>query len=166
MSIWSCKKKKLPLPKQEKNWSHMFWVNLTLLNGVRSHVAFCVLIFIFWLEPDAEIGNLDENDFHTVMVVFSKLPFWKLLLHSCVQSSFSIITRHYWQQYFERWRVLEHWWGYALILSLRRDKTKIDEVAWKIVSGTKIRACILKNIAPKEITFHLFLYASLSLKQT
>ena len=30
----------------------------------------------------------------TVMVIFSQMPFWKLLDHSYVQSFFSIITRH------------------------------------------------------------------------
>ena len=44
-------------------------------------------------------------------------------------------------------------------------KGKIEEVAWKFISYTKIRACTLNSIEPKYITLHLFLYATFSLKQ-
>ena len=57
-------------------------------------VVFRVLIFIFLLRTDGKKGHLDQNDFHTVVVVFSKVLFWKLLDHSYVQSSFLTIMMH------------------------------------------------------------------------
>ena len=57
-------------------------------------MVFRVLIFIFLFKINEKKGHLDKNDFHTVMEVFPKMLFWKLLDHSDVQSSFSTIMRH------------------------------------------------------------------------
>ena len=56
-------------------------------------MVFRVLIFIFLFKTNEKKGHLDKNDFHTVMEVFPKMLFWKLLDHSDVQSSFSTIMR-------------------------------------------------------------------------
>ena len=51
-------------------------------------IVFRGLIFVFWFKTNIEIGQFDENDFCTLMVV-------KLLLdHSYVQKAFSTIMRH------------------------------------------------------------------------
>ena len=47
----------------------------------------------------------------------------------------------------------------------KHHETKIDEGVWKIISYIKVRVYASKKIAPKQMTFHLFLYASFSLKQ-
>ena len=57
-------------------------------------MIFHVLTLIFLFRTTSKKRHLDENDFDTVMVVFSKVPFWKLLDHSYIQSSFSIIVKH------------------------------------------------------------------------
>ena len=56
-------------------------------------MVFRVLIFIFLFKTNEKKGHLDKNDFHTVMEVFPKILFWKLLDHSDVHSSFSTIMR-------------------------------------------------------------------------
>ena len=57
-------------------------------------MIFHVLTFIFLFRTTSKKRHLDENDFDTVMVVFSKVPYWMLLDHSYIQSSFSIIVKH------------------------------------------------------------------------
>ena len=57
-------------------------------------MIFHVLTLIFLFRTTSKKRHLDENDFDTVMVVFSKVPFWKLLDHSYIQSSFSIMVKH------------------------------------------------------------------------
>ena len=57
-------------------------------------MVFHEFIFIFLFRANGNNGHLDENDSHTVMVVFPKVPFCKLLDRRYVQSSFSTIMRH------------------------------------------------------------------------
>ena len=64
--------------------------------------------------------------------------------------------RAHWQQYFERYATVEDFAniGEGVFQFFRQDlskldQTKIDEGAWKIISGTKIRACTAKNVASK-----------------
>ena len=63
----------------------MLWVDLTF------EWYEDAMILRVW--SNCKKGHLDENDILTVIVVFSKVPFWKVLDHSYVQSSFSKITR-------------------------------------------------------------------------
>ena len=53
---------------------------------------YCVCLFLF--RTNCKKRHLNESDILTVMVVFSKVPFWKVLDHSYVQSSLSKITRY------------------------------------------------------------------------
>ena len=46
------------------------------------------LLLLFLFRTNGRKGRLDENDIHIVMVVFLKVPFWKLLDNSYVQCSF------------------------------------------------------------------------------
>ena len=46
--------------------------------------------------------------FATVIVAFSKVPFWRLFDHSYAETSFAIIMRH---QYFERHPTVEDFRG-------------------------------------------------------
>ena len=56
-------------------------------------MVFRAYIFIFWFKTNDKNRHLDKNEFHTVMVVFPKVPFLKLLDHVYVQSSSSTIMR-------------------------------------------------------------------------
>ena len=38
-------------------------------------MVLCVFIFIFLFRANGSNGHLDENDIHTVMVVFPRVPF-------------------------------------------------------------------------------------------
>ena len=71
----------------------MLWVDLTF-ELYEDVMVFRVLIFIFLLRTDGKKGHLDENHFHTVMVVFSKVPLWKLFGHSYAQNSFLTTMMH------------------------------------------------------------------------
>ena len=55
---------------------------------------YCVFFFIFCLEPKAIKYTCMWLTSVTVMVIFWKVLFWKLLDHSHVQSSLSTITGH------------------------------------------------------------------------
>ena len=57
------------------------------LYSVSSFLPFC-------LQPTLGKDTWMRATSVTVMVTFSKVPFWKLLDHNYVQSSFSTITRH------------------------------------------------------------------------
>ena len=57
-------------------------------------MIFRVLIFVFLIRTNGKKWYFVEDDFDTVMVVFSKAQLWKLLDRSYIQSSFSTITRH------------------------------------------------------------------------
>ena len=80
-------------PKQENNVTTMLWVDVNV-EWYEDAMVFRVFIFILLFRTNGKKGHLDENDFHTVMVVIPKVPFWKLFDHSYVQSSLSIITKH------------------------------------------------------------------------
>ena len=60
----------------------------------RCHGILRVCCYYFCLEPTVRKDAWMRTTSVTVMVFFSKVPFWKLLDHSYVQSSFPINTRH------------------------------------------------------------------------
>ena len=64
----------------------MFCVDLTFV--------FLVSIFIFCLESTLGKDTWMRAASVTVMVIFLKVPFWKLLDHNYIQSSFSTIARY------------------------------------------------------------------------
>ena len=70
-----------------------FWVELTF-KRFEDVMIFCVVIFIFCLEPTVK-EQLDENDFRHYYGIFFVSTILKLLDHSFVQSSFAAITRHF-----------------------------------------------------------------------
>ena len=76
----------------------MFWVDLTF-EWYEDAMVFRVLIFIFLFRTNGKKEHFDENEFYTVMVVFSKVPFWKLQL--CSKFLFNNYEAH-WQQYLGR----------------------------------------------------------------
>ena len=57
-------------------------------------MIFCVLIFIFSLEPTVR-EQLDENDFRHYYGNFFESTILKLPDHSYVQSSFATVTKHF-----------------------------------------------------------------------
>ena len=56
-------------------------------------MIFCIIIFIFWLEPPVR-EQLDENNFRRYYSIFFESNLLKLLNHSYVESSFTAITRN------------------------------------------------------------------------
>ena len=68
-------------------------VNLTF-KWYEDAMVFCVFIFIFLLRTKGKTVRLNENDVRHCCRNFSKVPFWKLLDHRYVRSSFSKIMRH------------------------------------------------------------------------
>ena len=103
----------------------------------------------------------------TVMVVISKVLFWKLLDFSYVQTSFSAISRNIHNGI---WNILYIWRFYGTWVNIHASSSasassslhnsflvkyhemKMIEGALEIISCTKIRACSLKNIALGDFT--------------
>ena len=101
-------KKTLPLPKHWKNRTTMFWVDL-IFERYEDAMVFRVFIFIFSFRTNGKV--LMRATFIAVLVVFSKLPFWKLLDHSFVQS----------------WKLYVHGSRYVIILISRLESTWWNE---------------------------------------
>ena len=70
----------------------MFWVDLTF-EWYDDDMVFRVLIFIFLFRTNVKKEYLYESSCAFVMIIFSKVLFWKLLDHTYVQRSFSRIAR-------------------------------------------------------------------------
>ena len=90
--------------------------------------------------------------FATVMVILSKVPLWKLLVHNYVQSSFSTSTRLIDNSILKTpysWKFYGHAWRYVLILSSRLHRMKTNADASKIITCKKIRLLTSRNIALK-----------------
>ena len=144
----------------------MFWIELTFI-GCEDAMKFCVLIFIFCLEPTVR-EQLDENDFRHYYGIFFESTILKLLDHSYVQSCFATIRRHFgtriWNDALQL-KISRTWIsiGTSYFLSICLEK-KIDESPWKIIYII-IRAYSSKNIAPRHFTHYcmlLFLSNNLS----
>ena len=150
----------------------LFWADVTFELYEDTMVS-GKFIFIFCLEPTIRKDTWMNTTSVTVMFFFfSKVPFFKLLDRSYVQSPFSVITRHVHNCVLKgslQLIILRIWINICEFChqDLGKDhETKVDEGNRQIISCTKIRACTSKNIVPKKITFHLFFYAFISLKQT
>ena len=78
--------------KQKRNMTPFSWIDLTF-EWYEDHMVFCYCSY-FCLEPAVRKDTWMRTTSVTVMELFSKVAFWKLLDHSYVQSSFPIITRH------------------------------------------------------------------------
>ena len=99
----------------------------------------CLLLF-FYLEPTLGKDAWMRATFAAVMVIFSKVPFWKLLDRNFIQIYFSTIAKVHWLQHFERHltlKILRTWFkirGNSFIktwvnitLHLKEYCTKVDE---------------------------------------
>ena len=79
------------------------------------------------------------------------------------------LTTTFWKTPYN-WRFHGYGPTYVLILSRKPEKKSWNEnrrrFLWRVTSCTKIWVCTSNNIAPKQITFHFFLYTFFSLKQT
>ena len=117
--------------------------------------------------------------FATAMVIFSKKPFQKIVGDNYVKalrSWLKFLLNNYeahWQQHFERHPTVEDFrdmdrrtcWLFHQGFS-KDHETKMKKIPWKLSFTQKMRSRSSKNIVPKYMIFHLFLYASFSLKQT
>ena len=142
------------LHEPKKSGASIFWLDLTWLMR-RCHGIPCV--YFFCLEPPLGKDNWMRASSTTVMVFFSwTVPFWKLLDHNYIQSSFwrieKPLKRAFWKKSLY-WRFYGHGSRYMLILSSRLEQTLwngTNEGALEIVTyKKKIRLLTSKNIAPK-----------------
>ena len=138
----------------------MLWAELTF-EWYEGAMVFRVLTLFLLFRTNGKKWHLDENNFHTIKAVFSKVPFWKGH-YSYVQSFFSTILRHIDKKKKVFWKTPYNWMSECFTdmdqnkfllfhqdFSSKQDETKINKAAWKIISCTKIRAFTWKNIAPK-----------------
>ena len=129
------------------------------------------LSFSFSLRTNGKNGHLYENNFRQCYDNFSNKPFWKLLNHSYVWSSFSSttsdITVEFWKTA-NSWKFDGHWSAYVLILSSKLVKTLWNENrrSW-LESCTKIRTFHLKESCTKIdhiwLTFICFFFSKTNL---
>ena len=105
--------------------------------------------FIFCLKATVKKNTWMRTISVTVMVTISKVLFSKFLDFSCVQRSFSKITRHIdngiWK-IFHSWRFYGHGSTYQLILSwLNIMKWKWVKVPWKLSVAQKSEPILWKT---------------------
>ena len=103
----------------------MFW---------RCHGIPCVfpLIFLFVLfKPILRMDTWMRATSATVMVFFSKVLFWKLLVSNCIQSSFSIIARNIGKSIFKETLLLKIFEMWIKICANSFIKTWVNTMKWK-----------------------------------
>ena len=83
-----------------EKWDFLFGVELTF-QWYAGAMVFPVFIFIFLFRANGYKRTLRWEHFPS-LVIFSKVPFWKLVDHSYVQSSFSTIFNRHMTKAFER----------------------------------------------------------------
>ena len=132
----------------------------------------CSFLF-FCLEPTLRKDTWMRVTSAAVMIIFSKVLFWKLHNHNFVQSFFPTITRHFDKSILKdilQLKILQTW------IKIRANffiKTLVNIMNWKsrnvslkLSLAKKMWPRISKNIAPKQMILHLSLYASFSFNQT
>ena len=112
--------------------------------------------FIFCLEATVKKNTWMRTISVTVMIIISKVLFWKLLDFSYVQLSFSTTMRHIdngiWKIFYS-WRLT--WINIQANSFLGKyHEMKMGEGGMEIISCTKIRVYSLKNIAPGHFTYY------------
>ena len=119
--------KTLSLPKalqlkQEKSGTTVFWVCLTF-ECYGDAIVSCMFIFILFLfRNNVRKGYLERATSATVMLIFSKVLFRKLLDHSYVkvysQQLRGTLTTAFWKTSYG-WRFYGHGSRYVVIISSR-----------------------------------------------
>ena len=104
--------------------------------------------YYFCLEPTVRKNTWMRTTSITVMVIFSKVAFWKLLDHCYVQSLISTITRHIdnnilkdTQQFYILWTWMNMRTKSFIKIVVNVTERRIYGSAWKKISCTKIQAC-------------------------
>ena len=113
-------------------------------------MVFVFSFFIFCLEATVKKNTWMRTISVTVMVIISKVLFWKLLDFSYVQRSFSTITRHIdngiWKIFYS-WRFYGHGSTYKLILSwVNIMKWKWVKVPWKLSVAQKSEPILWRTL--------------------
>ena len=78
-------------------------------------MIFCVSIFYFCLEPTVpeQLVGKDFHDYSHYYAIFSESNIFKLLDHSCIQSYFATITKHFdnsiWNDALQLLKILRTW---------------------------------------------------------
>ena len=113
---------------------------------------YSVFLFLFFcLESMVRKQTWMRTTSVTVMVIFSKAPFWKLLDHSYAQTSFSTITRHIdngtWRTSYN-WRLWQHYQIRANSFLSKYHETKITKVPGKF---PKTEPVSQKNIPRRKL---------------
>ena len=99
----------------------------------------------------------------TVMVIFSKMLFWKLLDHNYIQSYVSAIARYIDKSILKdtlKLTILRTWIkirANSFIKTWVNIKRKSTKVLWKLSLAEKYDSVLQNNIAPKKMIFRLLL---------
>ena len=148
------------MSQTREKWNSIVWVELTF-KGCEDAMIFCVLIFIFCLEPKMR-EQLDENDFRHYYGIFSESAILKLLDHSYVQSYFATVRRLFCNRI----------WNNSLQLKILRTWISIGTTYfyWNKNRRKGLKnhlhnnpSLLFKEYCTKK--FHLLLYASFSLSK-
>ena len=123
---------------------------------------FYLFIYFFCLEATIKRNTWIRTISVTVMVIISKVLFWKLLDINNVQLYSNIFLNNYkahWQGYFkDTLQILRTWINiHANSFLGKYHEMIMDENPLEIISWTKIRACSLKSIAPGHFTYYCIL---------
>ena len=133
-------------------------------NGIkvpRYSVLWNSVFFIFCLETKVKNNTWMREISVTVMVIILKVPPWRLLDISFVQSSFSTITKATDKAPYS-WRFHGHGSTYMLIHSwVNIMKQKWVKVTGKLSVEQKIWVCSSKNIVPRHFIYcYILLFLS------
>ena len=123
----------------------------------------CFHLYFLCLEPTVRKNTWMRTISAKVLVIISKVPFWKLLDTNHIRSSFSTITRHIengiWKTSYS-WRFYGHESTCVLFLSwVIIMKRKWTKVPGNEGACTKIWDCSSMNIAQRHFTYYcIFLF--------
>ena len=123
---------------------------------------FIYLFIYFCLEATIKRNTWIRTISVTVMVIISKVLFWKLLDINNVQLYSNIFLNNYkahWQRHFkDTLQILRTWINiHANSFLGKYHEMIMDENRLEIISCAKIRACSLKSIAPGHFTYYCIL---------
>ena len=127
----------------------------------RRHGIPRVRYYYLCLEPTVRKDTWMRTTSVTVMVIFSKVAFWKLLDHSYVQSPFSTNTRHIDNSIFKDtilFSILQTSMNMRaksfIKTSVNVTETRIDEGAWQMIVTQSVH--LEEQCTKIETMFHLF----------
>ena len=139
-------------------------------NGWRCHCIPCVHLEAFF-RSSGKKGHLEKYYFRYCYGNFCGIlnVIWSHLYSKFLFDNYEAR----WQEHFEQALQMKILWIWINTYANSFTKTWVNTMKQKSAKASaklslaqKIRVCTSKSIAPKSMTFHIFLYTSFSLKQT